>query len=307
MKKTIILLYSLFYCSALLAQSFTLPLWKGKIPNAKKSDLHEIRDSSDIVRIRQVITPDITVFLPARHSETGEAVVICPGGGYTHLAYDLEGTDVAKWLNANGIVGIVLKYRLPNTATSIVPYGSPLMDAKRAVRLTRYNAKKWYIDPNKIGIMGFSAGGNLAANEGTQFDPGDPFSGDPVEKMSCKPDFMALIYPVITMKKGLTHMGSRKALLGEDPSPELVKRFSAEDNVDSTTPPTFLVQAADDPAVPVQNSILFFEALKKHNIPVELHIFPVGGHGFGMGLGNPELHQWTGLFIHWLDWLEHKN
>lgn len=307
MNKFVIAFLIFLTAPVLRAQNFELPLWNGNIPNAKKSTLKEVRDTDNIVWIKHVINPDMAVYLPSIRNATGQAVVIYPGGGYVVLAYDWEGSDIAKWLNANGVAAIVVKYRLPDAASNVVPYESPLMDAQRAVRITRYNAKKWHIDPNKIGIMGFSAGGNLAANVGTHFDEGIATSDDPIQKISCRPDFMALLYPVISMKKGITHMGSRNALLGKNPSPELVNRFSAEMNVDSTTPPTFLVQAADDNLVPVENSIVFFEALKKNNIPVEMHIFPKGGHGFGLGLQSPSLHQWTGLFIQWLSGLDGKN
>ena len=286
---------------AATAQEITLPLWPaGKVPNYQKTDETEKRDSTDIVRISKVQSPEIAVFLPAKKNATGQAVVICPGGGYAILAYDWEGTDVAKWLNSKGVAAIVLKYRLPNSKSNIVSHQSPLMDAQRAIRMVRTNAEKWNLQKNKIGIMGFSAGGHLASTAGTHFDNGNTASADAIDQVSSRPDFMILGYPVISMSKAIMHSGSRNNLIGEKPDAQLANFYSAELNVTKETPPTFLVHATDDKAVPVENSLLIYQALKNNNIPAEMHIYPKGGHGFGLALGIPETESWTDRCIDWL-------
>ncbi|MES1218580.1 MAG: alpha/beta hydrolase [Bacteroidota bacterium] len=301
MKKICLLVCFLSIQLAGLTQEIILPLWpNGKVPNFQKTDETEVRDTSDIIRISKVQTPDIAVYLPAKRSATGQAVVICPGGGYAILAYEWEGTDIAKLLNAKGIAAIVLKYRLPNSKSNIIPNLSPLMDAKRAIRMVRYYAAKWNIKKDKIGVMGFSAGGHLASTLGTHFDDGDAASKDSIEQFSSRPDFMALIYPVISMTKEIMHKGSRNNLIGEKPTDDLAKLYSNELQVTKQTPPAFLIHAADDKAVPVENSLLFFQALKDNNVPVEMHIYPTGGHGFGLAIGKGYLETWTDRYIDWL-------
>ena len=200
------------------AQEITLPLWpSGKVPNFQKTNETEKADSTDIVRISKVQNPEIAVFLPSKKIATGQAVVICPGGGYSILAYDWEGTDIAKWLNSKGIAAIVLKYRLPNSKSNIIPHQSPLMDAQRAIRMVRANAANWNVKKDRIGIMGFSAGGHLASTAGTHFDEGNRSATDSIEKFSSRPDFMVLVYAVITMSKPFMHTGSRNNLMGENP------------------------------------------------------------------------------------------
>lgn len=292
---------SLFLFQMTQAQDLTLPLWPaGKIPNYQKTDEVEKIESTDIIRIHKVQSPEIAVFLPSKKTATGQAVIICPGGGYAYLAYNWEGTDVARLLNAKGITAIVLKYRLPNAKSNIVSYLSPLMDAKRAMRIVRANAAKWNINKNNVGIMGFSAGGHLASTLATHFDDGDKNSKDSIEQQSSRPDFAVLIYPVITMNKTFTHMGSRNNLLGNNPDSSLVNLYSNELQVTPQTPPTFLVHATDDGAVPVENSLRFYEALKNNGVSAEMHIFPHGGHGFGMGLGKGELEIWPDLLVAWM-------
>src|SRR5215213_3708195 len=199
----IFLVYQMAY-----AQDITLALWpEGKVPNFQKTDEVEKSESTDIVRISKVQSPEIAVFLPSKKNSTGQAVIICPGGGYAYLSYNWEGTDVAKLLNAKGITAIVLKYRLPNSKSNITPHLSPLLDAKRAIRMVRANAAKWNINKNKVGIMGFSAGGHLASTLGTHFDAGDMNSKDSIEQFSSRPDFMVLVYPVISMNKPIMHAG----------------------------------------------------------------------------------------------------
>lgn len=283
------------------AQDITLPLWPaGKVPNFQKTDEVEKAESSDIVRISKVQSPEIVVFLPAKKNATGQAVIICPGGGYAYLSYDWEGTDVAKLLNGKGIAAIVLKYRLPNAKSNITPHLSPLMDAKRAIRMVRANAGKWNINKNDVGIMGFSAGGHVASTLATHFDDGDKNAKDSIEQQSSRPDFAVLVYPVITMNKQFTHMGSRNNLLGNNPDSSLVNLYSNELQVTKQTPPSFLVHATDDKAVPVENSLRFYEALKNNGVSAEMHIFPHGGHGFGLALGKGELETWPDLLVAWM-------
>lgn len=283
------------------AQETNIPLWPaGKVPNSQKSSETEQWNMGDILSISKVQTPDIAVYLPARRNATGQAVVVCPGGGYGILAYDWEGTDVAKWLNANGIAAFVLKYRLPNSKSNSTPHLSPLMDAQRAIRMVRANAAKWNIQENKIGIMGFSAGGHLASTAGTHFSAGNPASADSVERFSSRPDFMVLIYPVITMSKINMHTGSRNNLLGAQPDSALALHYSNELQVTKETPPTFLLHSTDDTAVPVENSLMFYQALKNQGIPAEMHIYPYGGHGFALAVGRGYLQTWTDRCIDWL-------
>jgi acetyl esterase/lipase len=288
------------------AQEYKMPLYNGAIPNSKPSSQTEKVEKSDIKWITSVKVPDIAVYLPVKKFATGQAVVICPGGGYAGLAYDLEGTEVAKYLNSIGVAGVVLKYRLPSAESNIEPYKSPLMDAQRALRLVRYNAKRWNISPDKIGIMGFSAGGHLASTLGTHFDYGDTSSEDSVERMSCRPDFMILMYPVITFTEPCMHRGSRDALLGKNPPDTLVRLFSNELQVKDDSPPAFFVHADNDTAVPVENTLLMYEALRAKKISAELHILTEGEHGFGMGVGNPHLASWTRSLKLWLEWLDHR-
>lgn len=305
MKNILSFFIVMFLTSAhfIFAQDVVLPLYSGKIPNSINTGQKEKIEKTDITIIRDVQNPDIAVYLPTKKFATGQAVVICPGGGYWILAYDLEGTDIAKYLNSIGVAGIVLKYRLPTYGNCVIPYKAPLMDAQRAMRLVRANAKDWNIDPAKIGIMGFSAGGHLASTLGTHFDYGNKASADPVEQLSCRPDFMVLMYPVITFTDSSMHKGSRDALLGKNPDPELVRSFSSELQVKDDTPPTFIVQADDDSTVPIKNSILIFEALKKKKISTEMHILSEGEHGFGLGVNNEHVNSWTNSLRLWLNWL----
>lgn len=283
------------------AQEINLPLWAaGKIPNYQKTSETEKRDTADIIHISMVQVPDITVYMPSKRNATGQAVIICPGGGYGTLAYSWEGTDVAKMLNGKGITAIVLKYRLPNSKSNIVPNLSPLMDAKRAIRTVRFYAAKWNVNKNKVGIMGFSAGGHLASTLGTHFDEGEATAKDSIEQFSSRPDFMVLVYPVISMSKPIMHSGSKNNLIGATPTDDLAKLYSNELQVTKQTPPTFLIHAADDKAVPVENSLLFFQACKDNNVPVEMHIYPVGGHGFGLGMGKGYLETWSDRLVDWL-------
>jgi len=240
------------------------------------------------------------VFLPTKKSNSGRAVIICPGGGYHNVVYDWEGTDIAKWFNSKGIAAFVLKYRLPNTKSVKVTYEAPLQDAQRALRIVRAQSEKWQINPNKIGIMGFSAGGHVASTLGTQFNNPNKFKEPAIDSISARPDFMILVYPVVTMKLDYTHKGSRLSLLGEHPSEALINQYSNELQVTQNTPPTFIVHSGDDTAVPVENSLNLYKALKEKGVKTEMHIYPEGGHGYSLALGKGYLQTWADRLYDWL-------
>lgn len=254
-----------------------IALWQGKAPNGDGTV-----DSADAF---------ITVHQPS--NANGTAVVICPGGGYGGLVTGGEGHGIAKWLNGFGITGIVLEYRLPAGRTYV-----PLLDAQRAIRTARHHASDWKLDPQRIGIIGFSAGGHLASTAGTHFDAGDKSASDPVTQVSCRPDFMILVYPVITMGT-VTHGGSRSNLLGKSPTPELVDLFSNEKQVTEKTPPTFLAHAIDDKPVPPENSRMFYAALQAHKVPSKYLELPSGGHGLN-GYKGPMWDAWQKQSIEFL-------
>ncbi len=307
MKSTLALLLAFGAMSPLFAgmpgpNPLVVPLWTGEPPQPQAAGGTEERAQEEgILWVRHVQTPAVEVRLPARGNATGRAVVVCPGGGYGGLAYDWEGTDMAGWLNGHGIAAIILKYRLPADGdVARQKWLVPLLDAQRAIRLTRAHAAEWKIDPAKVGLMGFSAGGHLAATAGTHFDAGDPAAPDPVDRLSSRPDFLILVYPVISMQPAVTHGGSRQNLLGPNPPAELVDRYSNELQVTTATPPTFLVHAEDDELVPVRNSLLFYDALLAHRVPAELHVYPHGGHGFSLALNKGRLQDWTQLCARWL-------
>jgi acetyl esterase/lipase len=238
------------------------------------------------------VSVPIFVHLPATNAN-GLAVVICPGGGYGGKVLDGEGHGIARWLNGNGIAGVVLDYRLPRGN-----YHRPILDAQRAIRVVRAHAKEWNLKPDRIGIMGFSAGGHLASSVGTHFDAGNPNASDQVEKLSSRPDFMVLVYPVISLgEQG--HGGTRQNLLGPSPSEDLVKLFSNEKQVAKDTAPTFLTHANTDSVVPVENSRMFYAALKARQVPAELLEFPQGNHGYS-GYKGPEWDAWQKRCVEWL-------
>lgn len=261
----------------------TLPLWPDGAPGAKGDD-----PNLDV--------PSITVHRPAEGKAGGASVVICPGGGYGHLAMDHEGRQVAAWLNDLGVTAFVLKYRLGPR------YRHPAMidDASRAIRTVRAKAREWSLDPNKVAILGFSAGGHLASTAATHFDAGKPDAADPVERESSRPDRLILAYPVVALATPHAHAGSRRNLLGDDPPADLVASLSNETQVTPRTPPTFLVHTNEDKAVPPENSLLFALALRKAGVPVELHLFEKGRHGLGLGGGDPEFSAWPRLCEAWL-------
>ena len=293
MKNIIPLFLLIIFTGTILAQDKVLKVWPDGAPNHNGMD--EPEEKYDGVRVRKVSEAEMYVYLPEKNKNTGAAVVICPGGGYWIEAMDHEGYEIAEFLKQKGIAGIVLKYRLPYGHHEI-----PSGDARRAMRIVRMNAKEWGIDPEKIGIAGSSAGGHLASTVGTVFDTGIPESSSPIERVSCRPDFMLLLYPVISFDEEFGHMGSRKNLIGEGNDWSLAKQYSNELNVTSDTPPTFLVLADDDKAVPPRNSIEFYLALKKHGVPAEMHIFKYGAHGFGMHKKDMPVDEWPEMFYNWL-------
>ena len=243
--------------------------------------------------------PTLTIYLPEKDKATGAAVVICPGGGYGNLAVDHEGHQIAQWLNSLGVAGFIVKYRHRNSGAG---YGhpAPLLDAQRAVRMVRSRAAEWGVDPGRIGILGFSAGGHLASTAGTHFDSGDPNAKDPIDRASCRPDFMVLVYPVISLIEPYTHAGSRQNLLGKAPDPNLVEYLSNERQVTPQTPPTFLIHTYEDTAVPAENSIYFYLALRRAKVPAEMHLYQKGQHGFGLGKNVGPASSWPAQCADWM-------
>ncbi len=248
----------------------TYPLWPDGAPGAVG------KEEADV--------PEITVYLPPKETASGAAIVICPGGGYGHLAMDHEGHQVARWLNSIGVAGVILKYRIAPR----YQHPAPIQDAQRAIRTVRAKAGEWGIDPHRVGILGFSAGGHLASTAGTHFDDGDSSATDPIDRQGCRPDVMILGYPVVAMATEYAHGGSKRNLLGENPPQELVESLSNERQVTAQTPPTFIVQTNEDKAVPAENAILLVLALRKAGVPVEFHLFEKGPHGLGLGAGLPD-------------------
>lgn len=266
--------------SSAVSAAEVITLWPGGTPGAKGTE--------------PVDTPTLTVYRPADGKNAGPAVVVCPGGGYAHLAPH-EGQPIAEWLASNGITAFVLKYRLGPR------YRHPAMidDANRAIRTVRSRASEFGIDPKRIGILGFSAGGHLASTAGTHYDSGKPDATDPVEQASSRPDFMVLLYPVISMGTQYGHGGSKKNLLGDNPPDDLVKNMTNELQVDKNTPPAFLVHTDEDKPVPAENSLLFVMAMRKAGVPCELHMFEKGRHGLGLGMGDPAFSEWPKLCEIW--------
>ncbi|UOQ96133.1 alpha/beta hydrolase [Hymenobacter sp. 5317J-9] len=276
-----------------------LPLYTGTIPDSKPSAVQEtsLTLANGGVRISNVVQPNLTVFVPPAGTANGTAVIICPGGGYTRLSIDSEGYDVAKRLNEMGVTAFVLKYRLPNDQSQPDKSIAPLLDAQQALRLVRQQAAKYSLNPERIGLMGFSAGGHLAAWAGTQF--ARPVADNP-GPVSVRPAFLVLMYPVISFSDTLRHAGSRDNLLGKTPTPAQIRQYSNELQVSAQTPPTFLVHAQDDKTVPVNNSIVFYQACLRHGVPAELHLYPKGGHGFGLN-NKTTKDLWTDRLRNWMD------
>lgn len=300
MKQTIIaFLFLIVLTGKLVGQTKTINLWNGKIPGAIQQTKYKQTVDSLNSWMRFVTEPTLDVYPAPVEKANGTAVVICPGGGYGGLAIGHEGVAVAKWLNDLGITAFVLKYRLPSDAIMVDKSVGPLQDAQKAIRFVRQHAKDWQIQADKIGVMGFSAGGHLASTLSTHFNEKSYESTDVI---SARPDFALLIYPVISMEKGTTHMGSRVNLLGENPSADRIKYFSNELQVSAETPPTFLIHSIDDGAVPVQNSIRYATALSGFRVPCELHIYQSGGHGYGLASQSRNTESsWSEACSKWLE------
>jgi acetyl esterase/lipase len=284
------------WCGRLKAQDF-IPIWpKNNIPNSKHLKL---KDSIANERVYRVMLPGMYGFFPGTQENKGAAVVICPGGGYERLAYIISGFQLAKWFNTMGITAFVLNYRLPNSPDLRERETGPLMDAQRAIRYIRANAGKWGIKPDKIGIMGSSSGGHLAASAGTIDDDVSAVK-DSLDKFPYKPNFMILVSPVIDLSTAYAHAGSVKNLLGANPSDDLKKKFSPQLQVNASTPPCFIADAVNDKTVNPMNSLLFYQALLQNNIPVSFHAFPQGGHAIALRNNPGSTELWTNLCEMWL-------
>jgi acetyl esterase/lipase len=289
-------------------EPFTVPLWSDVVPGPSSNKEELIRDlpvsdNSKATRNRHIVgvtKPTMSVYLPGEPRSDCPAVLILPGGGFNILVMDREGHEVARWLNKHGIAGIVVKYRLPDLAAKMYVHNTSLPDVLRAMRVARSNAESWRIDPNRIGVTGFSAGGYLTAAIGTLFDGGNPNSDDPTERESSRPDFIAPIYPLVSLGP---LADSREMLLdrmlGPNPSPELRSQYSPEERVTENTPPTFLVHASDD-QLNAEHSIAFYLALKRAHVPVEMHVYSQGGHGFGIRQRGLPVSSWADRWLEWM-------
>jgi len=265
-----------------IADGQLIRLWTGAAPGALGSDDGDV--------------PALTVYLPRTMTASTPAVVICPGGGYRNLASNHEGRQVASYFNSLGVAAFVLRYRLGPRYHHPVELG----DAQRAIRTLRSHASQWQLAPARIGIVGFSAGGHLAMSTSTIFDAGDPRSADSIDRAGSRPDFVVLGYPVISMVAPWTHKGSKTNLLGDAPDESLARKLSGELAVTKETPPTFIFHTGDDPAVPVENSVHYFIALRQAGVPAEMHVFEHGPHGVGLANDNPALSPWSTLLANWL-------
>lgn len=294
----------LFMCSVLttaaLAENTVIPLWPEGVPAAVRADAPAAKgpvgdEKNENGRISRISVPTLTVYAPAVDRPNGTAVIVCPGGGYSSLSHAREGVQYAHWLTTLGVTVFVLKNR-------IVDYGhpAPLQDVLRAVRLLRSRAAEFKINPARIGVMGSSAGGHLAASAGTLFDHADGKTGAPLDATSARPDFLILLYPVISMADGVTHEGSRKSLLGENRTPEMLAFASLENQVTAATPPTLLIHTQEDKSVPIENSIRFFQALTRANVPAEFYAFEHGSHGMGMKADFGTSSDWPKRAEEWL-------
>ncbi|QJD96716.1 alpha/beta hydrolase [Mucilaginibacter robiniae] len=271
-----------------------IPLYPNGVPGSKTAPA-TYAEKTENDRVSMVTSPSLTPFFPAKDKANGTAVIICPGGGYSRLAIEHEGYAVARKFNEIGVTAFVLKYRLPSDVIMADKSVGPLQDAQRAIQLVRQRATEWQLNPGKIGIVGFSAGGHLASTAGTHFNKAVI---DNASNISVRPDFMVLLYPVITFGE-FAHKGSRENLIGKTPTTEQVDLYSNEKQVSTQTPPAFLVQAQDDKTVPVQNSLLFYEALTKAGVKAEMHIYPAGGHGFGLNNATTK-DQWFERCTNWM-------
>ncbi len=290
--KTLKIIFALLFVFSLNATAQEIiNLYPGAVPNSKQSYVKETERSGMYAGVTK---PTLQIFLPEKEKSTGAAVVICPGGGYAVVVYQAEGVRTAKEFAKNGVAAFVLKYRLPSDSTMIDKTIGPLQDAQQAIKDVRENASKWGIDTNKVGIMGFSAGGHVASTEATHYRKAFIENKD---NINLRPDFQILVYPVISMLDSLTHMGSRTNLLGPNPSKKLIDEYSSELQVDDNTPPAYITQAGDDKVVTVDNSIVYYEALRHHNVSAELHLYPHGNHGFVLKL---KTEDWMACIFKWM-------
>jgi len=293
--------FLLFVFSTLesIAQTITtIPLWTKEIPGSINSSTY-LEDTTmwgEVVFATKVSVPSLTVYLPDKAIANGTAVVICPGGGYSGVAMEYEGTEAAKWLNSLGVAAIVLKYRLPSDEIMKDKSIGPLQDVQEAMRVVRRNSEAWGINPSRIGVIGFSAGGHLASSIATHYND-KVYNSD---STSARPDFSILIYPVISMREEIMHKGSRDNLLGKNPEEKLISRFSNDEQATPDTPPAILIHSLDDNAVPVQNSIRYLLALKKNNVKCELHIYETGGHGYSISKAAGTCASWPKACEIWL-------
>ncbi|NLZ03852.1 MAG: alpha/beta hydrolase [Phycisphaerae bacterium] len=279
------LLLAMFPAACIAAEPSVTVLWPAGGPGAKGAADGDI--------------PKLTIYLPDKDKATGAAIVICPGGGYGHLAMDHEGHQIAQWLNSFGVAGFILQYRHRNSGAG---YGhpAPLQDVQRAIRTVRSGADRWSVKPDRIGVLGFSAGGHLASTAVTHFDDKVYDPRDEIDKAGARPDFGVLIYPVISFVEPFTHVGSRQNLLGADAGKELIEKFSNERQVTAQTPPCFLIHTWEDTGVPAENSVYFCLAMRKARVPVEMHLFARGPHGFGLGQKIEGTSAWPTLCQNWM-------
>lgn len=298
MKKTAITFLLVICMMKSMQAQQTILLYEGNVPNSIPYHTKELwvpQDNGDTV-VHFISQPTLSVFLPDKSKANGTAVIICPGGGYWNCSIIKEGYAVARKFNEWGIAAFVLKYRIPNDSSMIDKTIAPLQDAQRAIQLVRMHANEWNINADKVGVMGFSAGGHVASTAATHLEHSYI---DNANKINLRPDFAILIYPVISFRENIAHMGSREQLIGKNPSKTLVDSYSSELQVTAQTPPTFLLHASDDNTVPVMNSVTFYDALLKYKIPVEMHLYKSGGHGFGMQ--NPTTNdKWMNRCKNWM-------
>lgn len=296
--KKIFFTFSVLFLFMISYSQKTIPLYPGTIPNSKpvKDKEHSEISPEGILIISSITRPTLSIYLPPKEIATGKAVIVIPGGGYHIVAGSHEGTDIAKKLNEAGITAFVLKYRIPDDSSMVKKEIGPLQDAQRAIQIVREHAKEWALNPKQIGVMGFSAGGHLASTAGTHFQKAVISNKN---QINLRPDFMVLVYPVISFTDSIGHIGSRDNLLGKKPSPEKIKYYSNELQVNAQTPPSFLVHAKDDDAVPVQNSIEFYNALKKNKVETSMYLYEKGGHGFGLNNSTSQV-QWIDMVIDWI-------
>ena len=290
-------------------QAREIPLWPNGLPNGQEVQLEEIWQERPIEEganvtldrsVKAISTPTMTVYRPEKQNQQRSSIVILPGGGFSHLAIDKEDHDIARWLNTHGITGIVVKYPVIHEQSNFHVYNSSVPDSLRAIRQVRHQAKDWNLDPNKVGVMGFSAGGYLTAVAGTLYNDGNPKSPDPIERMSCRPNFIAPIYPLIEIEDRVNMSEAYKVrMFGQNATSERIHQFSPIKHVTSSTPPTFLVHAHDD-NLSSQNSARFYLALLESDVSTELHVYSKGGHGYGMRQRGLPLSSWRERFADWM-------